>query len=734
MRNKPPEGAAGDRCANHLSDELSPYLLQHAGNPVDWYPWGEEAFDRARSEDRPVFLSIGYSTCHWCHVMEKESFEDNAVAALLNEFFVSIKVDREERPDIDAAYMDAAVLMSGRGGWPLTIIMTPDGEPFFAATYLPRESRFGMPGMLELLPRIAELWRTKRRDLGDTAARVVTALATEEPLAPPGTTPIGGARETTLEEDDLEAATAALAASFDVRYGGFGGAPKFPSPHTLLYLLGRHARTGVDETLSMATRTLKAMRRGGIYDHVGFGFHRYSTDARWLVPHFEKMLYDQALLMMAYTEAWRATRDDLFSRTVREVAEYIERDLTDTEGGIYSAEDADSDGVEGKFYVWRRDELRDILGDSTAIEERFGVSPQGNLTDESTGRASGANILHLMDAFVADGANETGAASAADGSRVADAAPGDDGGWDVARQRLLEARSRRVRPSLDDKILTDWNGLAIAALARAGSVFGDTAMVTAASRAADFILATARDADGRLLHRVRRGSAGLTALADDYAFLTWGLIELYEATFDPSRLRVAIELTDEFIDHFWDRTRGGFYLTPDDGERLLIRQRRVYDGAVPSANATALTNLLRLSHLTGRVDLEERAGDLVRAFGADVRKQPAAYTHFLSGVDMALAPHPTVVVVGDQDRDDTRSMLATARRTLPAGAGLLYAPADRVSHTRRSLEEIAPFVSEMEMVVGRATAYVCRGRSCSRPVTDTDEAARLIRGSGPRSS
>jgi len=723
MRKEPEHRIAGR--ANRLGDEKSPYLLQHAGNPVDWYPWGDEAFERARTDDRPIFLSIGYSTCHWCHVMERESFEDIDVASLLNESFVCIKVDREERPDIDGVYMDAAILMSGRGGWPLTIIMTPDGAPFFAATYLPREGRFGMTGLIELLPRIAELWRTRRAELVDTSERVAVALRADSrsavsagPLDSESNdaemTPGGKALGTPV----LDAACGALRDSYDDRYGGFGNAPKFPSPHNLLFLLRCHARRGDTRSLEMVTRTLAAMRRGGIYDHVGFGFHRYSTDSRWLVPHFEKMLYDQALLLMAYAEGWRAGGDPLFERTVRETAEYILRDMTAPGGGFYSAEDADSDGVEGKFYVWTESELRDALGaDAEAVGRRFGVRPEGNFSDEATGEVAGANILHLP------GPPPSGdePATLPSALRLHEEQP-----WKRARERLLEVRSTRVRPDRDDKILTDWNGLAIAALTRAGRAVDAPAMVEAAGKAADYVLANARDESGRLLHRIRDGEAGVTGLADDYAFMIWGLIELYDATLAPERLETAISLSEEMVARFWDGSRGGFFLTPHNGERLLTHQRKVYDGAVPSANSVALSNLLRLSHLTGRVEFEERAYLLVRAFDADVRSHPAAYTHFLSGVDRAVVPTTTIVIVGKPDAHDTTAMISAARTAPAAETHLLFVPDDGSSPDRRLIESLAPFVSDMGMKEERATAYVCRGRSCSWPVTDPADVARLI--------
>jgi len=731
MRETSGHNASSGR-RNRLGDEKSPYLQQHAENPVDWYPWGDEAFERARTEDRPIFLSIGYSTCHWCHVMERESFEDEDVASLLNGSFVCIKVDREERPDIDGVYMDAAMLMSGRGGWPLTIMMTPEGAPFFAGTYLPRESRFGMTGMLEILPRVAELWRTRRAELVDTSERVAAALRAEGEATSTAdalefdTDPSGSASgRTQLGTAILNEGCAALADSFDDRHGGFGDAPKFPSPHNLLFLLRCHARTGDERQLLMVTRTLTAMRRGGIYDHVGFGFHRYSTDARWLVPHFEKMLYDQALLLMAYTDAWRATGDPLFERTVRETAEYVLRDMTDPSGAFYSAEDADSEGVEGKFYVWTEDELRDALGaDASAVGRRFGVRPGGNFSDESTGEPAGANILHLP-----------GPPRQREEHGPAASGPHAESGlsWEQARLRLFKARSLRVRPGRDDKILTDWNGLMIAALARAGCALDAPGLTRAAESAADHILCRARDQRGRLLHRIRGGEAGLAGLADDYAFMAWGLLELYNASLEPAWLEAAVRLTEELIARFWDDERGGFFLTAHDGERLLVRQRKVHDGAIPSANSVALSNLLRLAHLAGRSEFEMHAELILRAFDADVRSYPAAFTHLLSGLDRAVAPSPTVVIVGVPDAEDTRAMISAARSASLTETHVLFAHADSSSTDRRLLEKLAPFVSGMGVREVCATAYVCRGRSCSDPVTDPEDVVRLIADPDPAS-
>ncbi|MBN2565875.1 MAG: thioredoxin domain-containing protein, partial [Candidatus Eisenbacteria bacterium] len=626
---------------NRLEHEKSPYLLQHASNPVDWYPWGDEAFMRARAEDRPVLLSIGYSTCHWCHVMERESFQDSEVAALLNRSFVCVKVDREERPDVDAVYMEAGRTMSGGGGWPLTLFMAPDRRPFFAMTYIPKTGRFGRPGMMELVPRIAELWSTQRGELLDTAGRVVSALLQETAQPVP--------RE--LGVDVMDRAYARLRSEFDGEHGGFGTRPKFPTPHQLLFLLRYWNRAGERDALAMVEATMAGMRQGGIHDHVGFGFHRYSTDEAWLVPHFEKMLYDQAMMVMACTESYLATGKHCCEHTLRGVVEYVLRDLTDDLGAFYSAEDADSEGVEGKFYTWKLSELRELLGedDLEFATSASRLTEEGNVRDEATGRPTGVNILHLADS-PGDLAKKLGVTEQAFFDRL-----------ESVRSRLFEARSRRVRPSLDDKILTDWNGLMIAALARASQALGEPSFADAARRAADFVLTTMRNEEGRLLHRYRDGEAAILANADDHAFLAMGLFDLYEATHETRYLRESARLMDDMLTLFWDGDGGGFFFSPRDGESLLTRRKEIYDGAVPSSNSVALLNLLRLGSALARPDLTELADSLVRAFAGTVAASPSAHTMFLTAYDFALGPSVEVVIAGDPEDDHTGALLDVTR-------------------------------------------------------------------------
>ncbi len=702
----PAAGAgAASHGPNHLAGEKSPYLLQHAMNPVDWYPWGPEAFEKALAEDKPVFLSIGYSTCHWCHVMERESFEDHEVAALLNEAFVCIKVDREERPDIDAVYMEAARMMSGGGGWPLTIVMTPDKRPFFAATYLPKTSRFGRPGMMELVPRIAELWSSRRDELVDTAGRVTSAMRSQ--AAP--------SRGAELGTDGMDEAYGQLRSAFDSEHGGFGTAPKFPTPHQLLFLLRYWNRTGETEALAMVESTLRAMRRGGVYDHVGFGFHRYSTDAEWLLPHFEKMLYDQAMLTMAYTEAHLATGDVDYERTARELIEYVLRDMTDERGAFYSAEDADSEGVEGKFYVWDSSEVRDVLGEEDAgfAADVFGLTGAGNVRDEASGRQTGANVLHLP----AAPANLAARMDVSEDELLERV--------ESVRAKLFDFRAKRVRPHLDDKVLTDWNGLMIAALARAAQAFDEPAYAEAARRCAEFLLDAMRDGGGRLLHRYRDGEAAIRATADDYAFLAMGLFDLYEATHEPRYLSESARLTSEMLSLFWDEHDGGFFFTPDDGEQLLTRRKEIYDGAVPSANSVALLNLLRLGDAAARPELTERADALGRAFAGTITRYPSGHTMFLSALDYGIGPSIELVIVGEEEGEDTRALLKAARgRFLPNKVVLLRPPAEA-----DDILTLVPWIEHHVRVDGRATAYVCRDRECRLPVTEADALTRELSGS-----
>ncbi len=684
------------RSSNRLAGEKSPYLLQHAHNPVDWYAWGDEAFEVARREEKPVFLSIGYSTCHWCHVMERESFEDEEVAALMNEAFVSVKVDREERPDVDAQYMTVCQMLTGGGGWPLTVLLTPDRQPFFAGTYFPKESRGGRIGMLDLVPRLRRLWDERREDVASSAERIVAAL--REAAA--------AEREGELGEGTLENAYRLLESRYDDLQGGFGSAPKFPTPHNLLFLLRWWERTGEERALEMATETLRAMRRGGIYDHVGGGFHRYSTDARWLLPHFEKMLYDQALLALAYIEAHLATGVPGFARTAREVLDYALRDLRDPGGGFHTAEDADSEGREGAFYLWTDEALREVLGpeDAELVRQVYNVERRGNFAEEATGRRTGENVLHLrkpLSLLAAD----LGTAEDALRERL-----------EAIRSRLFEAREARPRPLKDDKVLTDWNGLMIGALAVAGRALGAPEYARAAREAAEFLLGTLRDEEGRLLHRFRDGEAAIPGTADDHAFLAWGLAELYQTEFEPRWLVEARALLEALEARFADERAGGYFLSPADATDLPVRQKEVYDGAVPSGNSVAYLALLRLARLTAETGLEGRAARLESAFAADVARAPAAHTFFLLGLDFRLGPVREVVVAGDPADGRTEALLGALRsRFLPRTVVLRKGPEEA-----ERLAEVAPFTRGHRPLDGRPAAYVCEAFTCRRPVSEVE--------------
>ncbi len=688
---------------NRLASEKSPYLLQHADNPVEWYPWGPEAFEKAAREDRPVFLSIGYSTCHWCHVMAHESFEDPEVARLMSEVFVCIKVDREERPDIDSVYMAVCQMLTGSGGWPLTIVMTPDKRPFFAATYIPRTNRYGRAGMLDIIPRIQELWANQRGEILESASQITAALREVRQDAP-GDEP---------DETTLRLAYRQSEERFDAQYGGFGEAPKFPTPHNLFFLLRYWKRTGEEKALAMVERTLEAMRLGGIYDHVGFGFHRYSTDRHWRLPHFEKMLYDQALLAMAYVEAHQATGKGLYAQTAQEIFAYVLRDMTSPEGGFYSAEDADSEGEEGKFYVWTEEELRHILHEDEAdlVTDIFQAEPGGNFREESTGEPPGANILHLRKALH-DLARELDIEEQALSQRV-----------ESARHKLFARRSQRPHPHKDDKILTDWNGLMIAALAKGAQALDRPDYAEAARRAADVILATMQTEDGRLLHRYRDGEAAIPAHIDDYAFLIWGLLELYEATFEGRYLRVALSLNDVLLEHFWDDENGGFYVTADDAEALLVRQKEIYDGAAPSGNSVAMLDLLRLARLTANPDLEEKATAIGRVFSGQVKRAPLAFTHLMAAVDFAIGPSYEVVIAGDSQAEDTIAMLRALQIPFIPNKVVILHPSGQEEAT---ITPLAPFIRQQTAIDGKATAYVCQNTACKLPTTNASEMLAML--------
>ncbi len=678
---------------NHLINEKSPYLQQHAYNPVDWYPWGEAAFQKAVKENKPIFLSIGYSTCHWCHVMEYESFEDDEVAKILNENFVSIKVDREERPDIDNIYMTVCQAMTGSGGWPLNLFLTPERKPFYAGTYFPKTERYGNPGFIAILKQISNLWKTNKESVLTSSEQVVKVLQT---VSETSTTE-------TLTQETLKHAYEQLMGNYDHIYGGFGTSPKFPTPHNYTFLLRWWKRSNDPTALEIVEKTLDRMGRGGIYDQLGGGFHRYSTDEYWLVPHFEKMLYDQALLAIAYTEAYQATGKPVFADIVKDIFAYILRDMTSPEGGFYSAEDADSEGVEGKFYVWTPDEIIKILGekDGKIFCDFYDVSKEGNFEEK--------NILHVD--------KEINAFARLEGIKLEDLREM----LSKARAKLFTVREKRIRPYKDDKILTSWNGLMIAALAKGAQALNEPKYAQAAMRAADFILSTLRLKDGSLLKRYRLGEAAIQGHLDDYAYFVWGLIDLYEATFEVKYLKIALELNKLMIDDFKDEKRGGFFFSGKRNEQLIAQTKEIYDGATPSGNSVALMNILRLSRMTGNLDLTNISGQIMRTFAETVNNYPSGYTQFLCALDFALGPTKEIVIAGEPGSDDTKQILKEIRRRFLPGKVVILHP-----ENDKSIEEIIGFVKEQKTIDGKATAYICENYACKAPANDMNRIKKLL--------
>jgi uncharacterized protein YyaL (SSP411 family) len=690
------ENVMATETTNRLATENSPYLLKHSTNPVHWFPWSEEAFALARRENKPIFLSIGYSTCHWCNVMEEESFSDPEVAAMMNDIFVSIKVDREERPDIDQIYMQVCQMLSASCGWPLTIFMTPDKKPFFAGTYFPKEDRFGRPGIMSLMRRLKELWQSDQAKILASADSIKNALSKS-------TTHTAGE---TLDASQLTAAYTNFADHFDRFHGGFGNGIKFPRPHNLMFLLRYWKHTGNDNALHMVEETLQHMRNGGIYDQLGFGFHRYSTDAAWLVPHFEKMLYDQALLIITYAEAFQATGRRIYGETAREIINYIQQHMTAPTGGFFSAESADSEGEEGKFYVWHEEEIQQILSpeETEAARAIFNFTPEGNFVDPLSDKKTGANILF----------------------RKKELSPTT---YETIRRKLLTARNKRPRPERDEKILTDWNGLMIAALARAAQVLDEPSYGKAAARAAAFILQTMRDKDGKLLHRWYKGNAGLSASATDYVNLIWGLLELYQRNFDTEYLQEALQLNTELAADFWDEKSGGFFLTPSYGEALLVRTKDFHDGALPSANAVAMLNLLRIGRITGDHSYEEKASAIMKIFANDIRNSPADFSMFMTAVEFGLRPGREVVVVGQEQAEDTRTLLRALRKTFAPNMVVLLKSTD-ISDP--PILKYARFLADMSPINNKATAYVCTNYTCKFPTNDPAVMLDLVQGDSPR--
>ncbi|GAA0446937.1 thioredoxin domain-containing protein [Lentibacillus halophilus] len=674
--------------ANRLQYEKSPYLLQHKDNPVDWHPWGEEAFAKAKRENKPIFLSIGYSTCHWCHVLAHESFEDKDVADYLNEHYVSIKVDREERPDIDSVYMKVCQMMTGQGGWPLSIFMTPDKVPFYAGTYFPRVSKYGMPGFMDVITQLQQKYREEPERISEVAQSVTDALDKT----------VASKSENRLTKDVTDKAFKQLSNRFDATNGGFSSAPKFPAPHQLLFMLRYHYYTGDSSSLKMTESTLDAMASGGIFDHVGFGFARYSTDEKWLVPHFEKMLYDNALLLIAYTEGYQVTKHERYKTIGEQIISFVMREMRDPEGGFYSAIDADSEGEEGKYYVWDYDEVMHILGEQRGhlYTSVYGMTPEGNF--------EGKNIPNLLQTDLTTVASENNLSMSELHQEL-----------EEARKQLLAAREKRIYPHVDDKILTSWNALMIAALAKAGRVFNEPAYTKTAEQTMAFI-DNHLIQDHRLMARYRDGDVRFNGYLDDYAFLLWACEELYDATFSATYLEKARWTADQMIDLFWDDKDGGFFFNGHDSEQLLSREKDMFDGAIPSGNSVAAVTLAYLGHLTGETNYLDRLEEIYYAFYNDVQQATAASTHFLQSLLVSEHPVKEVVVIGDSD-----SFTDELQQTFLPDVILL------AENDPEKLATVAPFVTDYYQLDGRTTVYVCENFTCHQPTTDPDKAWEFIK-------
>ncbi|MHA1398006.1 MAG: thioredoxin domain-containing protein [Candidatus Heimdallarchaeaceae archaeon] len=677
---------------NNLIKEKSPYLLQHAYNPVNWFAWGDEAFEKAKKENKLVFLSIGYSTCHWCHVMEEESFEDEEVAVVLNKNFVAIKVDREERPDIDSIYMNVCQMLTGRGGWPLTIILTPEKIPFYAGTYFPKKGRFGMIGLLDILNQLKELWKNEKERVLSSVEKILKHLKSSSVVKKESFEPL----------QLFEQAFEVLQNQFDRIHGGFGPAPKFPTTHRLLFLLHYWQRTGNQFSLEMVEITLTKMSLGGIYDHVGGGFHRYSTDRTWLVPHFEKMLYDQAMLTIINLKTFQATKKKKYKEVAKSILTYVMRDLVSPEGGFYSAEDADSEGEEGKYYVWEKKEIEDILGEESELFcELFNIREEGNFYDERTKEKTKKNILHLSKPFYETG--EENEELHAKQRFIKDSV-----------KQLLFHRQNRVSPLKDDKILTDWNGLMIVAFSLAARVLKEEKYLKVAKNAIEFILRKMFDKEKNLLHRYREGESAIPANLDDYSFLIWGLIELYETTFTSSYLMKAYELTEQMIKHFWDEENHGFFFTPDTRTDLIVREKLVYDGAIPSGNSVAMLNILKLSRITSNSSYEEKANQLMSYFASQIKQAPVAFTFLLTALDYAVGPSYEIVIVRKKEEERTLQevLMMLTEHFLPNKIVLIKLIDDK------ELEKLIPIIKEYTLINNQLTIYVCKNFVCKQPTNN----------------
>lgn len=678
--------------ANRLIHETSPYLLQHAHNPVDWYPWGQEAFARAKKEDKPLLLSIGYSSCHWCHVMEKESFENEAIAQMMNDRFINIKVDREERPDIDEIYMNAVQMMTGSGGWPMTVFLTPDLIPFHAGTYFPPEDRMGMPGFPKVLMTVSEYYRTHRGEVGQIEAQVKHALNKAVEIA---------SSRQPFDPSVLTRAFDHLERQFDSRNGGFGSAPKFPNSMALSFLLRYWKKTGEQEALRIVDVTLVKMAGGGIYDHLGGGFHRYSVDERWLIPHFEKMLYDNALLSRIYFEAYQATRKERYLQVGGEILDYVLREMKSPQGGFYSTQDADSEGEEGKFYVWSRDQIKELLGKEkgTPFSAYYGVTPKGNFE-------GGTSVLNI--------AMDLNKVSELYGIPLSQLETLLRSG----RERLLAEREKRVKPGRDEKILTSWNGLMICGFTDGFKLTGKDEYLKAAEEAVDFILA-GMERQGHLMRVFNQGRWYVNAYAEDYAFLIQALIDLYEATFEMKYLKKANDLNERMIHQFWDVQNGGFFFTGTENESLIARSKNPYDNAIPSANSIGLFNLIRLGYLTGQESLKQKSEQILQLFYGFLSEHPSGFAHMLSGYSFFLSPEE-IGIIGPKNDPGTASMLKEIF--------LAYLPNKILGlkdPQQTSDQNWIPFLKDKE-TSGGPTTFICRNFTCLPPVKNEIELKKMI--------
>jgi len=679
---------------NNLVNESSPYLLQHAHNPVNWYPWSDEAFKHAKEQDKPVFLSIGYSTCHWCHVMEQESFENVEIASIMNEHFFSIKVDREQRPDVDRIYMDAVHMMTGSGGWPMSVFLTPDGRPFYGGTYFPPEDTYGRPGFKRILLSIADAWENKKEEILESAGRISESMVDiNKPV-----------QKEELTKEVLENAYNYFHNSFDPYYGGFGRAPKFPQPINLSMLLNYWYRTGEEKALDMVKTTLDAMASGGIYDHLGGGFHRYSTDAQWLVPHFEKMLYDQALISYAYLQAYQVTGNRNYAKVARETLDYVLRDMTDSKGGFYAAEDADSEGEEGTFYLWKPEEVKSVLRarDAEIFNACYGVTEKGNFEEGNSILNVNVSVEQVAEKFKENK------------SVIEDI-------LSRSRGKLLEHRAQRTRPHLDDKVITAWNGLMISSFAYGGAVLDEPQYIDAAEKSANFLLSTLRK-DGRLMRFYRDGQVVDPAYLNDYAFTILGLLDLYQATFNPQWLDEAQTLADNMLELFGDENKGGLYFTGSDAEELIVRKISAEDGVIPSGNSAVALGLLKLSKLTMNSKYASRAEHIIEAFSSQLSDYPAYSSFLVAAYSFMLGPAREIVIVGDDNAEETKEMLYLLNKTyLPDAVILLNTP-----EHRPQLENLSPFVAGQVAIEGKTTAYVCGNFTCKEPVHSKEQLRNII--------